>query len=132
MIAIRRLLADNKGVTTLELALALPLLATLMVGILQAGMLMHTNGSMRHAIGEGLRFAKVNPAATATQVETFARNSFTGVDTSGLTAVNYARGVNNGAAFGELTITYQAQPVIPFIPSRLVTMSETKQVYFQN
>lgn len=128
----RRIRTDEKGVTTLELALALPLLATLMVGILQAGMLMHTNGGLRHAIGEGLRFAKVNPGATATQVETFTREAFTGIDASGLTAVNYTRGTHNGADFGELTVTYEARPVIPFIPSRLVTMTETKQVYFQN
>ncbi len=129
---IRRFLKDDTGVTTLELALALPLLATLMVGILQAGMLMHTNGGLRHAIGEGLRYAKVNPGASEEQVETYTREAFTGIDTGGLTAIDYTRGMQNGADFGRLSITYQAQPVIPFVPAQLVTLSETKQVYFQN
>jgi Flp pilus assembly protein TadG len=127
-----RLLPDTRGATTLEFALALPLLATLMVGFLQFAIVMHTSGGIRHALGEGLRFAKVNPAATAQQVVDETRASLVAIDPAGIAGINFTRGVQNGGQFGRLTITYQARPVVPFIPDRVITLSETKQIYLQS
>ena len=128
----RRILKDERGATVLEFALALPVLATLMIGILQFGIVMHTSGGIRHAMGEGLRYAKVNPSATAAQVEQHARNALVGIDNGGLTAVSFTRGTQDGAEYGRLTISYRAEPVVPFIPDQVINLSRTKQVYLPN
>lgn len=128
----RAILRNARGAATLEFALAIPVLATLMIGILQFGIVMHTSGALRHAMGEGLRYAKVNPGASAAQVEAETRNSLAGVDMSGLTQVAFTRGTQNGARFGRLTVTYRARPVVPFVPAQIITLNETRQAYLQN
>lgn len=129
---LHKILRDIRGSAAVEFALAIPVLATLMIAVLQFGILMHTSGSIRHAAGEGLRFAKINPAATDAQIISRTREAMAGIDQSGITALNFQRGTTNGAQFGRLTITYNAQPIVPFIPAQAVVLSETKQVYLQN
>ncbi len=123
---------DEKGAAVVEFALAIPVLITLMVGILQFGIVLHTSGGLRHAVGEGLRFAKINPHATTAQVVAETRAHLDGIDPAGITAIDFQRGTSNGAQFGRLTINYQATPVIPFVPREVIALSETRQAYLQN
>ncbi len=60
---LRKLASHRDGAVAIEMAFALPVLVTLMIGILQFGLILQASGAMRHGIGEGLRFAKVNAVA---------------------------------------------------------------------
>ena len=128
----RKLARDDKGSTVVEFAFAIPVLITLMIGILQFGIVLQTSGGLRHAVGEGLRYAKINPHATTAQVVAETRANLDGIDPAGITAINFSRGTSNGAAYGRLTINYQAKPVIPFVPDKVIALSETRQAYLQN
>lgn len=126
---IAALASDERGATVIEFAFALPVLVTLMVGILQYGMILHTSGGLRNALGEGIRHAKVYPSATQASVLQKTRDALPGIDPNGITALTFERGVSNGAAFGRLSITYQAEAVIPFVPVQAITLTETKTAY---
>ena len=128
----KKLLRDESGATIVEFAFAVPVLITLMIGILQFGIVMHTSGGLRHAVGEGLRFAKINPHATVEQIKTRTMSSLDGIDPNGVQGIEFTTGKSNGADYGRLTIKYQATPVVPFIPDRVIALKETRQAYLQN
>jgi len=124
---------DQTGSLGFEFAIAMPVLVTLMLGILQFGMALHASGAMRNAMGEGLRLAKVYPTATASDVYTKTKNSFVGVDKDGIKSLVFTRGTaTNGASYGKLVMTYEMGFLLPFAPIPPVTLKETKQVYLQS
>lgn len=120
---------DKRGATIVEFALALPVLVTLMVGILQYGIILHASGGLRNALGEGIRHAKVYPGASQASVLQTTRDAMVGIDPGGITALTFERGVSNGAAFGRLSITYQAEAVVPFVPVQAITLTQAKTAY---
>lgn len=130
---IRRIRDDRSGSLGFEFALAMPILVTLMLGILQFAMVLHASGAMRNAMGEGLRLAKVYPTATADEVYAETRDEFVGVAHSGIKRLLFTRGTaTNGAAYGRLVMTYELKPMLPFAPIPAITLQETKQVYLQS
>lgn len=120
---------DAKGSTTIELAFALPVLVMLMVGILQYGIVLHASSGLRHALGEGIRHAKVYPDATESEVLTKARDGLAGIDPSGIAELTFERGTLNGAEFGRIAIRYEITPFIPFVPLPTIKLTETKTAY---
>ncbi|WP_324827003.1 TadE/TadG family type IV pilus assembly protein [Qipengyuania zhejiangensis] len=126
---IRRFLRDARGSMGLEFGLALPVLIALIIGVLQFGLILNANGAMRHAMGEGLRLAKVNPAATETAVLTRTRDTLIGVDHAGIQALTFARGTTNNVGTGTMTMTIQMTPVIPFAPIPPIVLTQSKTVY---
>lgn len=132
-IILRRLRRDRRGSLGFEFAIALPILVTLMLGILQFGMVLHTSGAMRNAMGEGLRLAKVYPTATAADVYAETRDELVGVAHDGITKLQFTRGTAaNGAQYGRLVMQYQMTPLLPFAPIPPITLEETKQIYLQS
>lgn len=130
---IQRLWADRKGAAAIEIIFALPLLVTIMIGILQFALILQAQGAMRHGIGEGLRMAKVNAAATEAQILDRARASMGGSQTGNITAMDFTRGTTtvNGeiAEWGRITIDFEMQPVIPVAPVPPIQLTATRTVY---
>ena len=46
---------DQDGAAAVEMALALPVLVSMIYGIFQVGLLYQANAGMQHALGEGAR-----------------------------------------------------------------------------
>jgi Flp pilus assembly protein TadG len=124
-----RLGEDLRGAAAVEFALAVPVLVTLMIGILQFGIVLHASGAVRHAVGEGIRHAKVYADATEAQVYQKIRDSMAGVNPAGITSLEFDRGTANGADFGRVTMQYKLQPVIPFAAIPPITFNETRTAY---
>ena len=130
---LHRLRSDETASLGFEFALAMPVLVTIMLGVLQFGMALHASGAMRNAMGEGLRLAKVYPTATADEVYTRTKDRFVGVDKSGIQSLVFTRGTaTNGASYGKLVMKYQMDFLLPFAPIPPITLTETKQVYLQS
>ena len=125
----RAFLADKRGSFGLEYAVAIPILVTMMIGIMQFAAVLHTSGVMRHALGEGLRLAKVDPTASSDEVIAETRGSMKGVDINQMTALNFEREQVNATHMGRMTMTYQLQPIVPFAEIPPITLTETRQVY---
>lgn len=124
-----RIGADQRGAAAVEFALAIPALITLMIAILQFGIVLHASGGVRHAVGEGIRHAKVYPDATEAQIYDKVRNSMAGVNPAGITSLTFERGTANGADFGRVTMQYELQPVIPFAAIPPITFNESRTAY---
>lgn len=128
--AARRLTRCDRGATMVEFAFAAPVVIMLMIGILQVAVALHAAGGIRHAVGEGVRFAKVNRAATAAEVEAHVRRNFAGVDPAKVRQLTVQRGrTAAGAPFARISIAYEPQVVIPFLPPRIVRLEESRLVY---
>ena len=129
---LRALKRDEQGSLGFEFAIALPILVTLMLGILQFAMVLHASGAMRNAMGEGLRLAKVNPSATTTEVTDETKDEFVGVAHSGIKRLIFTRGTaTNGASYGRMVMEYELTPLLPFAPIPPIKIIEQKQVYLQ-
>lgn len=124
------LLKDTRGAAVIEFAFALPAIAMVMVGILQMGMVLHASGGMRHALGEGIRYARINPNATDAQVEEHARAALLGIDGNGIRSLTFDRGTTaGGESFGQIAMRYEIATVIPFVPLPPFELEKTKTTY---
>jgi len=125
-----RLARCARGATAVEFAFAAPVIVMLLVGILQVSVALHAAGGIRNAIGEGVRFAKVHRVATAAEVEAQVRRNFTGLDPARVRSLTVERGrTAAGAPFARISIAYDPQIVIPFLPPRTVRLQESRLVY---
>lgn len=127
---LRKLSGCERGATMVEFAFAAPVIVMLMIGILQLAVALHAAGGVRHAIGEGVRFAKVNRTASEADVERFVRRNFAGLDEAKVRTLTVQRGVTaGGAPFARISIAYEPQIVIPFLEPRTVRLEESRLVY---
>ena len=124
-----RLHRDASGAASVEFVFALPVLATFMIGVLQFGLVLQANGAIRNALGDGIRYAKVHPSATNNEVLTQTRAGLAGIAQSGIKTLTFQRGTSNGASYGQIAISYQLQPMIPFAPLPPITLNQTKTAY---
>ena len=120
---------DSNGAAVIDFAFALPVLVALMLGTIQLSNTLHASGAMRHAVGEGIRLAKVDPTASIADIEAAVKNNFPAMDTSKITKLEVSRGTSNGAQTGAITMEYKVEPIVPILPIPDVTLTETKQVY---
>ena len=125
----RRLLRNERGSIGLEFGLAIPILVALIIGVLQFGLVLNANGSMRHAMGEGLRLAKVDPTATDTAVENLVKAELVGVDPAGIETLQFDRGTSSNVETGTMTMTVKLTPIIPFALIPPITLTQTKTIY---
>lgn len=120
---------DTKGAAVIDFAFALPVLVTLMLGTIQLSNTLHASGAMRHAVGEGMRLAKVDPTASIADIKAAVTNNLPAMDASKITKLEVSRSTVNGARTGAITMEYTVEPIVPILPIPDVTLTETKQVY---
>lgn len=124
----RRLLRDRTGSSTIDFAFALPVLAVVMIATLQAGQVLHAKGSLRHAVGEGVRLAKVKRTATEADVVAAMRAQLPSLNATRLSNLGMSRNTANGVRTATVTATYTTEANYPII-SFPVVITETKTVY---
>jgi Flp pilus assembly protein TadG len=90
MIALRRsgFSACDRGSTAVEFALVLPGLAMLVVGGLYTGLLMYSAAGLHNAVEQAARCYSVNAGQckSASDAQTYAQNSYYGINTPTFTA----------------------------------------------
>jgi Flp pilus assembly protein TadG len=128
----RRFPKDDRGSVGLEFGIAIPVLVALIIGVLQFGLVLNANGAMRHAMGEGLRLAKVDPSASNTEVTDRVKAQLVGVDPAGIQTLTFNRATSNNIERGTMTMTVRLTPVIPFAAVPPITLTETKTIYLPN
>ena len=129
MTVFKKLARNDRGAVAVEMAFALPVLTTVMIGILQFGLVLQASGAMRHGIGEGLRLAKIHGSTPAEDVEERVRESLAGVRLDGIESLEFERGTIDGADWGQISMTYEMEPFIPFAPIPPIVLTETKRVW---
>ncbi|KHK89339.1 TadE/TadG family type IV pilus assembly protein [Novosphingobium malaysiense] len=125
----RAFLRDVRGASAIEFAFAVPAVLIVMIAILQFGLVLQASGAIRHAAGEGVRYAKVHPTATQTEVLDRVRASLAGVDSDGIVSLDLTRGTSNGAKYSSVTVKYQLEPIIPFATIAPIVLNESMSSY---
>ena len=129
MITFGKILRNKSGSGSIDFAFAFPVLITLMLGTIQLGMYLQASGTLRHALGEGIRYAKVYPDATTTEVLDEVRSEMPAMNPDNIAQIGFVRGTSNGAAYGRISIAYTLEPMIPLVPVPPITISESKTAY---
>ena len=128
---IRVLIRNNRGLATIEMAFALPILLLFIYGIFQVGMIMAASAGMQHALGEGARYATLYPIPTDPQIKQRVLDNLFG---------DYIGGGKNfhvediatdstGNSFKIISVHYTVTPEFLFFTAPPVTLDRSKKIY---
>ena len=126
-----RLKRNDRGAAAIEMALALPILVSMIYGLFQVGLLYQANAGMQHALGEGARLATLYERYTANNVPTDAAiksRMTTKLFGKGDGAFTVADPVT-GAGYKDLSITYTKKMNFIFSNGPTVTLTRSKRAY---
>ena len=123
----KHLCRDKRAVSTVEMALTLPILVVFLYGIFQVGAIMAADAGMQHGLGEGARMATLFPTpADGAITSRITAKSFS-VDVGAFTAPTITTSANG--KYKDMSITYTVTPNFLFFNGPAVTMTRTKRVY---
>lgn len=122
---------DEKGAAAIEMAIALPVLVSMIYGLFQVGLLYQANAGMQHALGEGARLATLYERYTSNNQPTDATIK------AKMNAKLFGKGdgsftVNDpvtGTGYKDLSITYTKRMNFIFIPGPTITLTRSKRAY---
>ena len=135
---------DERGVAATEMALALPVLITMIYGIFQVALLYQANAGMQHALGEGARLATI---CTPTTVVVVGANGSITTNVCApptdpqikarMTDKLFGRGDGTftvqdpvpGTGYRDLAISYSKRMNFIFFPGPTITLNRTKRAY---
>ncbi len=130
----RFLRRDDRGAATVEMALAVPVLALMLYGIFQIGVIFQANAGMQHALGEGARYATicVNPTTTGAcsrytdaQIKARINDKVFGTGVGTFTVADPVQ--NTGHIL--LSVTFTMTPNFLFFNGPPINVTRTKRVY---
>jgi Flp pilus assembly protein TadG len=136
MMRFGRLVKNEDGAAVIELAIALPVLVTLIYGIFECSQLYEANAGMQHALGEGARLATLcipNTSNTTTGCDLPSDANIKSREQAKLFGPyggNFdVQDVVDGTNVKTLTITYTRTMNFLLVPGPTITLTRTKQVY---
>ena len=131
------LLGDEAGGTAIEFAMVAPVLAFLIVGLIQVGTLFHAHAAMRGSLGEGARMATLfrTPATptgwagpSATEICNRVASTVGSLGNADITSLTLERGTNGTANALTLSMSYNVD--LDFILfSQSPTLTLTRRAY---
>jgi len=110
--------AGDRGAATVEFALVLPLLLTLIVGMIQFGVAYNAYLGVTHAAREGARMAAVGLYTLAD-----VKASSPQLDPAKIQVTE-----SETAGYAEVTVKYPFQLTIPFVPSQSMWLTSTARM----
>ena len=132
---------DEHGTAVIEMAIALPVLVTMLYGIFSIGQLFQANAGIQHALGEGARYGTL---CTALSVDASGNSSCTlPTDAQIIARVNQRLfGAFNGtfdtpvvdsttaaAGYKTITVTYHQTMQFAFFTGPTIDVVRSKRVY---
>lgn len=119
---------DERGLATIEMAFALPILLLFIYGIFQVGMIMAASAGMQHALGEGARLATIYPTPTDTAIKTRINDKLFGAYVGQFTVADPVAD-STGKSYKDLSVTYTVTPNYLFFTAPDITLVRSKRVY---
>ncbi|HMI40791.1 MAG TPA: TadE/TadG family type IV pilus assembly protein [Sphingomicrobium sp.] len=121
---------NEDGAAAVEMALAVPILLSLIYGIFQIGVIMSASAGMQHALGEGARYATIFPTPSDAQIVTRMQNKVFGMNIGTFSTPTVATPATTVCTNCRLlTVSYTVTPNFLFFNAPPVTLTRTKQVY---
>lgn len=78
------LFANRRGAIAVEMAFALPMLVTLLIGTFEFGRLFWIRSTMQYAVEQTGRYAMAKPDSTLPALESYLRKHFPSLNTDGI------------------------------------------------
>ncbi len=134
---IRRIRTDDKGVATIEMAFALPVLIIMIWAIVQLGMMFRALAGIQQALGEGARYATIclNPTAagctspTAAQIKTRTEEKVYGIQPGVFNVPVPTSGVEGTTKFFDLSVEYSQPTSLLILPGPTISLTRSKRVW---
>ena len=124
----RALMRDRSG-SAAEFALTLPVWIIIIFAVLNTGRFFVARAGIQNGLGEAARVATLWPAKDqATMRAAFNAGTF-GLSSSEAPDLDFATGTANGQAYVDLTVTYDPQFFLMFIPVSPVTLTYTRRAF---
>lgn len=139
----KNIMHAEEGQSTVETALSLALLLTMLFGALAGGLMLYTYHYLSYAARVGNRYAMVRgsscdnsngmpdcPNVTSDQVQTYVRSvHFAGIDSSALSiTVTWPNGNDNPGSPVQVTASYPFTLAVPFLKANSLNLHSTSQM----
>jgi Flp pilus assembly protein TadG len=113
--SLRRIGVDSSGSQVVELALTLPVLLTLIYGVMECGRVMFTHAALNFAAEEATRYATVNYDASISDIKNIANDRLIVIDPAGITHIDVTSELDTDdqTRLVNVKIAYAFQPILP-------------------
>ena len=119
---------DESGAASIEMALAVPVLAVFLWGIFQVGIAFQAVAGMNHALGEGARYATIFPTPSNTLVENRIKDKVFGVGIGEFEDPTVTDGPS-GSNYKDLSVTFSMTTSFLFFEGPDIELTRSKRVY---
>ncbi len=126
----RHLLRNERGSAAIEFAVAAPLLATLIWGVFQFGMLFEANAGVQHSLGQAARYATIYPTPSDTAIQAKITANKFGLGNGTWSAPVIADDTATNSKL--ITVSYSQPMDFLLFQGPQVTLTRSKRVYLSN
>ena len=127
---------DERGAAAIEMAIALPVLVSMIYGIFTVGQLYEASAGMQHALGEGARYGNLCLSMTSsgctiptdTQIAAKVNSKLFGTRNGTFDAVA-VNSTNASSGYKTITVTYHQTMHFAFFTGPTITLTRSKKVY---
>lgn len=120
---------DLRGAAAIEFALAIPVLLMMVFGAAQLGIMFFANAGLKHAVGEGARYASTFPQPTNAQIIDRIKTRQYGLDPSYSSEPTVAACTSNGRPCLDIEWSYSAPFDFVFVEIPPITLVERRRVF---
>lgn len=125
----REIGADRHGATAVEFALCIPVLLTVILGILQLSTMFFAHAGLQQAVQSGARYATIYPVPTDSQIIAKVNGNRYGLDPARITGPTLSHGTSNGVNYVDLTMSYSVPLNVAFVQAGSLTLSQSQRAY---
>ena len=131
-----KLQRNEQGAAAIEMAIALPVLVSMIYGIFTLGQLFEANAGMQHALGEGARYGTLCLSMTSTgctlptddQIRTRVNDKLFGT-TNGTFDTPTVDSTTAASGYKTITVTYHQTMQFAFFTGPTIDLTRSKRVY---
>jgi hypothetical protein len=124
-----RILRDERGVTVVETAFALPVLVVMIWMLVQLAQVYRAMSGIQHALGEGARHATLWPKPDTDVVETKINEAVYGIGPGTFNIPDPVEGTIGTSSYLDLEVTYTQPTNLLLFPGPTIVVSRKKRVW---
>lgn len=128
MTVLRHLYRDLRGVAAIEFAIVAPVLLSLLLGMMQIGIIFQSSAGLKFALDEAARLAIIYPQPTDDAITARFNAKRFGLDPAGL-AVTVTHGTANGVGYADINAAYTTTLNFVFFTAPPITLQETRRAF---
>lgn len=124
------LVRDSRGAALTEFALILPVLITLLLGVLNMGVYFFAKNSVENAIDEVARDAAIFPTPSQSEMQTIFDDELLKTEASGTVTLSIQNGTSsNGTKYVDLSTSYSIPVNLVFVDLGSIPARAERRVY---